>query len=175
MKWNKLFDCCEICETTKYRHMARGRCKYCYLKLYHNDPKNIDRVKKQKYDHHVKTQLPRQKEIRENKHFSGNRIAALDRDFNTCQICFNPGNIVHHIDGNGRGSTNPNNSLDNLKTLCRRCHLAEHRNFVLERRFKTNRDGWSKKFATCINCHKTDSPHNSKGRCQRCIAKLRRM
>ena len=40
-----------------------------------------------------------------------------ERDGNTCAICGEPGNQVHHIDYDKR-----NNSSDNLITLCVSCH-----------------------------------------------------
>jgi 5-methylcytosine-specific restriction endonuclease McrA len=33
---------------------------------------------------------------------------------------------VHHIDGNGRNSKNPNNALSNLRLLCSKCHGKTH-------------------------------------------------
>lgn len=64
--------------------------------------------------------------------FGGNREIALERDNWTCQECgmnneqhillFGRSITVDHIDGNGRNSNTQNNSLDNLITLCLRCH-----------------------------------------------------
>ncbi len=58
-------------------------------------------------------------------------IKALERDGFTCQICgkqdFNKGGIcVHHKDGSGE-STAKNHELDNLITLCKKCHWLFHR------------------------------------------------
>ena len=63
--------------------------------------------------------------------FGGNRENVLERDNWQCQKCFLTAeqhlllfskNIsVHHIDGNKQ-----NNSLDNLITLCVRCHRQLH-------------------------------------------------
>lgn len=39
-----------------------------------------------------------------------------------CELCGKPGMDVHHLDGNPL-----NNSLDNLKRLCRSCHIKTHR------------------------------------------------
>lgn len=56
------------------------------------------------------------------------RDAALRRDKYTCQDCGGKRQItVHHKDRNGRGKPQPNNKLSNLKTLCRKCHMREHR------------------------------------------------
>jgi len=54
--------------------------------------------------------------------------AAIERDGFRCQIC-GCAEVqhlhAHHIDGKGRyNSKHPNDSLDNLITLCRRCHSS---------------------------------------------------
>jgi hypothetical protein len=64
--------------------------------------------------------------------------------------------------------------LSNLMTLCRACHAEEHRTQLVVSRFKPGRDGWSKKYESCIICNKTDSMHNSGGRCARCMARIKR-
>ncbi|MEK6918317.1 MAG: NUMOD3 domain-containing DNA-binding protein [Nanoarchaeota archaeon] len=53
------------------------------------------------------------------------------RDNNTCQICFNKGKDVHHIDYNKK-----NCNQENLITLCQRCHSKTG----------TNREKWKKFF-----------------------------
>ena len=41
---------------------------------------------------------------------------------------------IDHIDGNGRYSDEPNNDVDNLQTLCLKCHgkkdIQRHSNFL---------------------------------------------
>lgn len=58
--------------------------------------------------------------------YGGNRIKALERDGHKCRICgkSNRRMTVHHIDGCGSTSKHQNNDLDNLITLCLRCHNA---------------------------------------------------
>ena len=59
--------------------------------------------------------------------FSGNKYKVLERDNYTCQICGNTTQlVVHHKDDSGQ-SDNPNNDMDNLITLCRRCHINIHK------------------------------------------------
>lgn len=59
--------------------------------------------------------------------FGGNRELALKRDEYTCTMCGKKSNlIVHHIDCSGQ-SDDVNNDLDNLTTLCRRCHINLHK------------------------------------------------
>ena len=85
---------------------------------------------------------------RERLWFSGKRDEVLKRDNFECQFCRTKEDLcVHHKDGNGRGSKDPNNSLDNLITLCLSCHRKLHQTlprekyykFVLENKEKTNR------------------------------------
>lgn len=48
-----------------------------------------------------------------------------ERDEHACRICGRQTKLmVHHIDGNGHASETPNNSPDNLITLCRGCHSS---------------------------------------------------
>uniref|UniRef100_A0A6M3J1Y1 Putative homing endonuclease n=1 Tax=viral metagenome TaxID=1070528 RepID=A0A6M3J1Y1_9ZZZZ len=72
-----------------------------------------------------------------NKRFGGLRDIVLERDDFSCVECdmnneqhiviFGRGITVDHIDGNGRYSKTPNNTLDNLQTLCLRCHGKKDR------------------------------------------------
>jgi len=63
--------------------------------------------------------------------FGGNRKKVFDRDMNKCQICFvkkkEKNLLIHHIDGNGRGSKKPNNNIENLILLCQSCHSIVHK------------------------------------------------
>jgi 5-methylcytosine-specific restriction endonuclease McrA len=68
--------------------------------------------------------------------FGGNKEKVLERDNFQCQNCglnqeqhiviYGYGLIVHHKDGNGKDSKNPNNDLNNLQALCRKCHTSIH-------------------------------------------------
>lgn len=72
--------------------------------------------------------IARKKSNRRN--FGGNRELVVERDTGTCQVCFNDGNMVHHVDGSGKGgsrSVSENNSPANLILLCKRCHADIHR------------------------------------------------
>lgn len=60
--------------------------------------------------------------------FGGNKYKVLERDGYKCVECGkdNPKSlIIHHKDHSG-ASENPNNDMDNLKTLCRSCHMLHH-------------------------------------------------
>lgn len=55
--------------------------------------------------------------------FDGNRRRAVERDGGMCRLCGYTSRLcVHHIDGQGDTSPDPNHSLDNLITVCRFCH-----------------------------------------------------
>ena len=66
------------------------------------------------------------------KFFGGNRSIVLSRDGYSCVICgmtndehlelFDREITIHHIDGSGRNTEDKNNDLDNLETLCLKCH-----------------------------------------------------
>lgn len=59
------------------------------------------------------------------KKYGGNAIDAMERDDLACQLCGATLFLhVHHIDGEGYDSDEPNNALDNLVTLCNRCHYG---------------------------------------------------
>jgi hypothetical protein len=68
--------------------------------------------------------------------FGGNMFKCLERDNWECQNCgmsqeqsiilFNRKLVVHHIDGKGRNSNIKNHKLENLITLCPRCHGKIH-------------------------------------------------
>lgn len=72
------------------------------------------------------------KEYRDNTSFGGRRNEVLLRDGYKCVKCgmsneehismFNRELTIHHIDGKGRGVKEKNNELENLITLCLRCH-----------------------------------------------------
>lgn len=87
---------------------------------------NRDKIKKRKdiYNHFYWNDIS----------FGGNRFNALYRDNWECQKCgmtneqhilvFSKSIHVHHIDGSGK-TNNPNHNINNLITLCVRCHASE--------------------------------------------------
>jgi len=109
---------------------AKDLCRVCY------DSKNKDIINK---NHSIwRKQYPNKvKKSMDKYRFSGNRIESLKRDSFECQRCgtnqeqsimlFGSSLIVHHIDGYGRDEKKPNNKLDNLITVCWRCHQTIHK------------------------------------------------
>jgi len=96
-------------------------------------PQKIEYMKK----YRIKNKEKINKKINIYKHlknFGGNRDKVLERDNWQCQECgmnneqhiviFGKSLNVHHKDGNGRYSEKPNNNIDNLITLCHRCHVT---------------------------------------------------
>lgn len=69
------------------------------------------------------------------KRFGGLRDIVLKRDKYKCVICkmsqkkhlnkYGRSLNIDHIDGNGRNSPEPNNTLDNLQTLCQVCNARK--------------------------------------------------
>ena len=53
------------------------------------------------------------------------RLKTLARDDCICRVCGGDGKEVHHLDGSGsnRKAKEMNNGLDNLITVCHRCHI----------------------------------------------------
>lgn len=89
--------------------------------------KNKDLTKEKNKEYQVKTQ--QSKKYYEKKYFNDNRHKVLERDNYKCQNCGEQKIktlVVHHKDRSGR-TTKINNSLENLITLCRKCHINEHR------------------------------------------------
>lgn len=158
--WNRRYERCVSCGRTDRRYMAKGKCSFCYLADYrtvHAD--EIAESKKAWRQKNYRYVLSNQRITREQKHFDGKRDAVLKRDGYRCVRCGSKSQvIVHHKDGNGRGSEKPNNSMRNLETLCRTCHQREHR--ILDR--------WSKDFDYCQRCGTIERRHNAKGLCWKC-------
>ncbi len=147
---------CKECgaEITKGKANGMCLCRICWRRQ--NDKKNAKKIKRQalarrkknkgKYDEYRKKWRAKNPErskmlddlSRNRIQFGGNKQKALERDNFQCQECgitqeqhfllYNKGLAVHHIDGKGYGSKEPNNDLDNLQTLCYRCHMLIHQN-----------------------------------------------
>lgn len=82
-----------------------------------------------------------EKKGRNIRQFNGLRDEVLARDNYSCRNCgmtqeehlerWKVSLTIDHIDGQGRYSSIKNNSLDNLKTLCLKCHGKKDRNRYL--------------------------------------------
>jgi 5-methylcytosine-specific restriction endonuclease McrA len=59
--------------------------------------------------------------------FGGNYRAVLRRDGYQCRRCGNETELhIHHINGKGNRRSGADNSLGNLITLCKFCHVGVH-------------------------------------------------
>jgi 5-methylcytosine-specific restriction endonuclease McrA len=166
--WAKDFKECVVCGTTDHKFMAKGMCERCYLEQYRNNPVNKARAAQSKHRWYLQNGGAAAKKVeRERRTFSGNRDAVLQRDGFKC-VCCGETRLskltVHHKDGNGRGCKIPNNSMENLQTLCRRCHAQMH--YTLDR--------WARDHDSCIRCGTTMRPHNAKGYCTVCYSAANR-
>jgi len=128
-QWSRLFKQCIRCNETEREHFAKGLCRRCYLRDYNaNNPEKVKELRKKWWVKMGGVEYSKLK--REEFHYAGNRSATLARDGFKCTICGNTSQlVVHHKDGNGRPKRSgfKNNSLDNLVTVCRACHVNIHR------------------------------------------------
>lgn len=143
--WSRKYERCQECGTTERQHYGKGLCYQCYNRAkYKQNPEPQKSRSSQYYEGHREAkcayqaeyyQLNRDEQLeyrrmyREEMHFSGMRTQILDRDGHCCTTpnCGATEDlIVHHKDGKGRGSRNPNNDQGNLVTLCRACHVRVH-------------------------------------------------
>ena len=109
---------------------VRDSAKKSYLKI-RSDPKRLDKFRAYKRAYYRKNSA-KIIEYQINKvRFGGNKHDVFKRDNNQCQICFvgkkGKNILIHHIDGNGRGSKTPNNDINNLILLCQSCHSVVHK------------------------------------------------
>ncbi len=99
---------------------------------------NKERLKKQKREWYKRNKdklIQYRKEHNNLIRFGGMKDIVLERDNWQCVKCgmnqeqhiivFGRSLTIDHIDGRGRNSYIKNNSLDNLQTLCLRCHTME--------------------------------------------------
>jgi hypothetical protein len=134
---------CLQCEKQFVVPINNPRKKYCSRacgrKHYYNNHKTVEQEQNARwYQNNRESELEKNRLYRQenkerfywyhNKHrFNGLRDEVLKRDGYQCGICGTYNNlIVHHIDGHGYTNGIPNNSLDNLMTLCKFCHTNLH-------------------------------------------------
>lgn len=95
-------------------------------KQYWDNPEKYRQEAKEWRDNNPERFRETRDRIRDEERFSGNRAKAIERDGYKCVKCGSAEMLnVHHKDRSG-GKAKPNNSLDNLITLCTVCHGLEH-------------------------------------------------
>lgn len=176
--WTKNYAHCIRCEQTDAQHMSEGLCKKCYMKdylsIYRTKPENIKRAKVSKHNWYLENVkgTGKDKIAGENNWFDGNREPALIRDNHQCvRCCSSKQLIVHHIDRQGRNKEIRNNDLSNLETLCKACHIEEHRQEL----HKAKGVGYywcpSLKLQQCVECGLSTHKHTGRGKCKRCYSR----
>ena len=172
--WSRNYSQCRVCGRSDKPHMAKGLCNPCYQAQYRMMyPEIIKPPKRRWYEKNIQG-TDRQKLARERRFFAHLREPTLQRDDFRCRRCGAIENlVVHHKDGQGRSTDEPNNVLDNLETLCRSCHMAVHRPELLAVRqangFRHPKLGrWSRQWDSCQRCGTTAIKHRAFGYCWTC-------
>lgn len=105
-----------------YRSGPQHRCRTCQNEF--NRKQTLEAVKRSPKRHYWN------KTMKENQAFGkGLKPAVLARDGNACRKCGATEKLaIHHIDGMGKGVPQGmrNNTMDNLVTLCTKCHSNLH-------------------------------------------------
>lgn len=109
--------------------------KDSYKKYRDENKEKIKELKKSWYQKNKEKIKEEQTQWRDSFRFGSNREKVLERDNWQCVECemtqeqhmalFGRSLTIDHIDGQGRNSKNPNNELENLQTLCLRCHSSK--------------------------------------------------
>ena len=174
-RWARHFDDCQFCHRTDVEHVAKGLCARCYSAAYAAE--NSERVAEQKHEWYVRAGAKEWAKIqREQRNYSGLRDAVLERDGHRCVVCGDVvGLVVHHKDGQGRGTKTPNNKMSNLETRCRPCHMGTHRPELNAGRGFAASIGWAPKYglSCCRECGRSDRKHSADGLCFACYSKKR--
>ena len=173
-KWSKNYDACVKCGKTDAKHAGQGMCLRCYSSWRAAKLPEETRIAKDKWYKKFKKQggLSLLKQKRELLHYDGVREAALKRDNYRCVRCGTGVALtVHHKDGKGRSVPRgkKNNKLSNLETLCRSCHMKEHRSKLFKAKL-VRLNYWTPKWKlmACVDCGRSDVPHQKEGRCGKC-------
>ncbi len=105
---------------------------------------NKERVKEQKKEW-INNNPEKISQYRDNREFGGMSQEVLERDNFQCTKCgmsqeqsiilFNNKLSVHHEDGNGRRKSFKNNDINNLYTICMRCHKILHHKRTMNERW----------------------------------------
>lgn len=117
--WNKHTNCVR-CGEPSIR--ARGLCVRCYNRDL--EEKNRDKRLIQKYIAGEKQRFGGRRDLIVTKY--GARCVECGMSESESIARWGRKLDIHHIDGNGRTSENPNHELDNLILLCRECHMSAH-------------------------------------------------
>jgi hypothetical protein len=174
--WSRDFAVCRQCGTTNNKHMAKGLCTVCYQAAYRtaNAPR-IAQTKDEWYHRFHGDNLLKRAAYRRDSQYSGLWETIIERDGRKCTRCNSTLNlVVHHKDRTGRGKTEHNNDPENLETLCRKCHLDEHRPEHPQKRPRQPSGRWSRHHDHCQDCATTAIKHRAFGLCRTCYERMKR-
>ena len=144
-QWSRQYLCCVVCNGTDRKCFGKGLCRRCYLRQYNKE--NAKKVKALRRKWWLKKGGCEYSRIqREQLHYSGLREPVLKRDGYSCTECGKHDDLlVHHKNRKGRSvyppdhcrqglhgrgrllPYTPDNTMENLVTLCRSCHIEIHR------------------------------------------------
>jgi len=121
----------------KHKESSRQKRHENSKRYYERIKADPERLKKfnetrRKYYHKLRAEHPEKiksytEKTKNKTMFGGHRGEVLLRDSYKCRICNSTERLnIHHIDGKGYGLKNPNNSVENLITLCHLCHRSIH-------------------------------------------------
>ena len=109
----------------KYQNSEKGKlASRLWIKKYRLDhPEKVKEWKRISYERKMKDHV--YKERRFGDGWESMRLKALTRDNYICQVCRLNAQEVHHLDGTGsnRPEKEKNHKLNNLITVCHKCHI----------------------------------------------------
>ena len=116
----KMFSVCPVCDK---RFVQGGQPKVEKQKLYCSDRCNKKAWKLRHRERNLREVLTHEMLFK----CDGNYLPAMNRDNGKCR-CGAPAALVHHIDNRGDKCTviSKNHALENLVSLCSKCHRKEH-------------------------------------------------
>ena len=136
--WSTKHQKCLGCGTIEVKHKGNGLCRRCWhnewvrnhqeqrrehkQREYRKNRKRYQEGQKRYADEHKAELKSYWQQWHRDRNFGGNYEKVLDRDGGKCLLCGSKKSIiVHHVDENRQ-----NNEMDNLRTLCRKCHPKIH-------------------------------------------------
>lgn len=117
--------CSPLCGRRNYRNRKRDYLNRIWRRFYKKNA--LSRNAKIRLDRKANPQ--KYERYEDNKNYSGNRKKALERDGYSCVKCGSKKKLhVHHVDNLGWAVDRKkrNNDINNLQTLCYKCHESHH-------------------------------------------------
>lgn len=119
--------CSKECTDEKYYEANRERIRARSKEYRHNNLGQERERKRRDRENNKERYQQRDFEYHDLTRFGGNKQLILERDGFRCTVCGSTNDLsVHHKDFSGQ-SEKPNNSTDNLMTVCKSCHTKIHK------------------------------------------------